>query len=63
MLGRALIALDALPERTRSIFLLHRIDGYSYPEIADQLGVSRKAVEKHMTRAIKHLASLRENLT
>ena len=45
-------ALSALPERTRHVFLLQRADGYSYSEIARQLGISKKGVEYHMKRAV-----------
>jgi RNA polymerase sigma factor (sigma-70 family) len=45
-------ALDALPPRTREVFLLHRIDGFSYMEIASQLGISARTVEWHITEAI-----------
>ena len=45
-------ALSALPERTRHVFLLQRADGYSYSEIARQLGISKKGVEYHLKRAV-----------
>lgn len=46
-------ALRTLPERTRHVFLLNRIHGQSYSEIADALGISSSAVEKHMMRALQ----------
>lgn len=49
-------ALLRLKPRTREIFLAHRIDGYSYAEIAARTGLSIKTVEMHMTRAIAYLA-------
>jgi RNA polymerase sigma-70 factor (ECF subfamily) len=48
-------ALMRLPERTRNIFVLHRLEGYKYREIGEQLGISASAVEKHMLRAMLHL--------
>jgi len=45
-----------LPERTRSIFLLHRLDGLSYSDIAKRLGVSVSAVEKHISHALSYLS-------
>jgi RNA polymerase sigma factor (sigma-70 family) len=45
-------ALQRLKPRTREIFLAHRIDGYSYVEIAAITGLSVKSVEKHMSRAL-----------
>ena len=54
-------ALRGLPERTRHIFLLNRIHGRTYAEIAKVTGVSQSAVEKHMMRALEACkASLRE---
>lgn len=50
-------ALLDLPERTRTIFVLRRLEGLRHREIADQLGISVSAVEKHMLRAITHLAA------
>ncbi|WP_374471682.1 RNA polymerase sigma factor [Phenylobacterium sp.] len=52
-------ALLQLPERTRTIFLLHRLEGRRAKEIAAQLGISVSAVEKHMMRALQHLSAMR----
>jgi len=52
MLRRLEVAMTRLKPRTREIFLAHRIDGYSYSEIAALTGLSVKGVEKHMSRAI-----------
>lgn len=54
-LNAAAAALMTMPERTRTIFLLRRIDGLRHQAIATQLGLSVSAVEKHMVRAIEHL--------
>ncbi len=48
-------AISALPERTRTIFLLQRADGLTYRQISARLGVSLWAVEHHMKRALAHL--------
>src|SRR5690606_21094793 len=48
-------ALGELPERTRTIFVLHRFEEYKYSEIARRLGVSVSSVEKHMMEAMRHL--------
>ena len=54
-------ALRRLPERTRHIFLLNRIHSRTYADIANVMGVSQSAVEKHMMRALEACkASLRE---
>jgi RNA polymerase sigma-70 factor (ECF subfamily) len=44
--------LEKLPHRTRVTFILHRIEGLKYREIADALGISVSTVEKHMITAI-----------
>ena len=48
-------ALGNLPEKQRTVFLLSRMDGLKYFEIADNLGVSIKAVEKRMKNALEYL--------
>lgn len=50
-------ALAELPPRTRSVFLLHRFEGFKYREIAERMGVSVSAVEKHIASAARHIAS------
>lgn len=48
-------ALEDLPESQRSVFLMNRLEGLTYSEIADRLGVGQKAIEKRMSLALKHL--------
>jgi len=48
-------ALANLPEKQRTVFLLNRMDGLKYHEIAMNLGVSVKAVEKRMKIALEFL--------
>lgn len=48
-------ALNSLPENQRVTFLLNRIDGKKYKEIAEMQGVSVKAIEKRMHLALKTL--------
>jgi len=48
-------ALKSMPEKQRTVFLMNRIDELKYKEIADQLGLSVKAIEKRMTQALTHL--------
>src|SRR5690606_19301955 len=55
-LAGLLAALAELPERRRAVFLLHRVDGLRYGEIAARLGISVSSVEKHMIKALAHLA-------
>lgn len=44
--------IDSLPEKQKEVFLLNRIENKKYKEIAEQLGVSVKAVEKRMHLAL-----------
>jgi RNA polymerase sigma factor (sigma-70 family) len=55
-LARVRAGLNELSPRTREIFLMHRLDGLKYLEIADMLSISVSAVEKHVARAMKFLA-------
>ena len=55
-LAQALRALDELGERTRHIYVLHRLEKMRHKEIAALLGLSVSAVEKHIIRAVAHLA-------
>ena len=48
-------ALNKLQPRTREAFLMHRLDGMSYAQIAEELAVSVSMVEKHIARASFHL--------
>ncbi|MTI21856.1 sigma-70 family RNA polymerase sigma factor [Fulvivirga sp. RKSG066] len=55
-------AIAQLPEGQREVFLLHRIDGMSYKEIADSLEVSVKAIEKRMHKALLKLRMICKSL-
>lgn len=52
-------ALDQLTPRTREIYFLHRIDGLKYREIADHLGITMSAVEKHIAKATMFITDLK----
>lgn len=52
-------AISGLPEVCRTIFLMNRIDKYTYAEIAEIRSVTVKAIEKQMFKA---LTLLREKL-
>lgn len=54
-------AITRLPEKCRSIFELSRREHKTNREIAEELGISEKTVENHLTRALKYLRlSLKE---
>lgn len=55
-------ALDALPARTRRIFLMNRIEQIPHRRIAEMLGISDEAVYYHIRRALERLAVLRDEL-
>ncbi len=48
-------ALAGLPEHTREVFQLSRMEHQTVPQIAVRLKLSPKAVEYHITRALKLL--------
>jgi RNA polymerase sigma factor (sigma-70 family) len=47
--------LRQLPERTRDIFMLRCFEGLKSPEVARLQGISVRAVEKHMNKALVHI--------
>lgn len=47
--------LKTLPEQTRQIFLQSRFENKSNKEIAEQMGISVKGVEYHISKALKVL--------
>ena len=55
-------AIAALPEKSRVVFLMNRVEQYTYNEIAALLGVSRKTVEKRMQKALIELRKLHKNI-
>ena len=48
-------ALRSLPDVTRRVFELHRFDDKSYAEIAVELGLDARTVEKHLAAAMVRL--------
>ncbi|MFK7979901.1 MAG: RNA polymerase sigma factor [Saprospiraceae bacterium] len=51
-------AISALPEGQRLVFLMNRIDKKKYREIAEELEISVKAVEKRMHHALVALRKI-----
>ncbi|WP_343319047.1 RNA polymerase sigma-70 factor [Sphingobacterium multivorum] len=49
-------AVALLPAKTQEVFLKSRFEHLSGKEIADQLGISVKGVEYHMTKALRVLS-------
>ncbi len=53
--------IASLPERQKQVYILHRQEGLTYPEIAEQLGISKNTVENHMVKALKYLHQNMDN--
>jgi RNA polymerase sigma-70 factor (family 1) len=51
--------INLLPKRQKEVYLLHRVEGLKYAEIAKQLNLSLNTIENHMSRALK---TIREKL-
>lgn len=50
-----LTAVDKLPMQMRRVFTLHRFEGLSHQQIAEQLKISRVSSQTYMARAILQL--------
>jgi len=48
-------AIGKLKDKNRVVFLMNRIDGLTYKQIANNLGLSQKAIEKRMKNALDEL--------
>lgn len=53
---RVVQAIEALPPRTRDIFVAHRFEDMTYAAIARRFGISVSAVEKHIMAALRELS-------
>ncbi|MCB5184763.1 sigma-70 family RNA polymerase sigma factor [Methylobacillus gramineus] len=51
--------LDGLPIKVRKAFLMHKLNGMTYPEIAADLGMSVISIKKYIARALLHCAQLK----
>jgi RNA polymerase sigma-70 factor, ECF subfamily len=51
-----------LPPKCKEVFILSRIDNMKNQEIAEQLDISLKTVEKHMGKALKYLRQRLKNI-
>lgn len=56
-LRQALASLEELGERTRDIFVLFRFENMKQKDIAAAYGIGLSTVEKHVMRAVSHLAA------
>jgi RNA polymerase sigma-70 factor (ECF subfamily) len=55
--GKLSEILNDLPARQREIFILHKVNGLKYQEIASKLNISVNTIENHMSRALKTIRS------
>ncbi|TMV21710.1 RNA polymerase sigma factor [Rhizobium sp. RM] len=55
-------ALDQMPDRTRRIFLMSRVEGLTHKRIAEIEAITEEAVYYHVRRALERLAVLRNTL-
>jgi len=55
-------AIAELPENQRVVFLMSRIDQKKYREIAEELDISQKAVEKRMQKALVALRKIHKKV-
>ena len=53
--------INNLPVRQREVYLLHKVEGLKYSEIAERLNISVNTVENHMSRALKTIREKIEN--
>lgn len=54
-------AIGRLPERYREAFMMHRLDGMSYKEIAEQLQISPKTVDYRIQQSLRLLRAWLKN--
>lgn len=47
--------MERLPEKTKTVFKLNKLQGKSLPEISKALNLSEKAIQYHLTKSLKEL--------
>lgn len=60
MLERVGASIAAMPEPTRTILRMTRIEGKTQREVAEAVGVSTTTVENHLRRALAQLGRIRD---
>lgn len=48
-------AIDTLPTKMKTVFVMSKLEGRKQKEIAEELDISLKMVEKHMAKAKQHI--------
>lgn len=49
--------LNKMPKRQREVFVLFKIEGYSYKEISQRIGISKSTINTHINRANRFIKS------
>lgn len=60
-LDQVAAALEQLSVRTRTVLVLIKLEQMRIATVAEMLGISRSAVNKHLARGLAHLAELRKH--
>lgn len=60
--AQVLKAIEELPEKCREVFKMSRFDHLQNKEIAQQLNISHKTVERHMTIALDRMRACLKHL-
>jgi RNA polymerase sigma-70 factor (ECF subfamily) len=47
--------IDDMPPKRKQVFLMNRVENFSYLEISKKLSISPRTVENHIALALKHL--------
>ena len=51
-------SIESLPEKCREIFVLNKLEGMKYAEIAEMMNLSENTVRNHIALAVKKLQKL-----
>ena len=51
--GRVKTAIAEMPPQCQRVFIMHKVYGFKYKEISQQLGISVSTVEKHIMTGLK----------
>jgi len=62
MLDKLEVLISVMPEKRREVFIKKKLEGKSLKEISDELGITPKTVEYHITEAMRFLRSEFEKL-
>ena len=50
---RVKVAIAQMPPQCQRVFIMHKVYGFKYKEISQQLGISVSTVEKHIMTGLK----------